>query len=344
MTRWRSRASSTGRMYRAHMPDGREVAVKVGPRRGGRAVATVNRPAERGSLTAGLSFGAASFLGTTMVTLFTSVFIARLYGVNVVGRFALVYAPVAAVSLLSTVREQPALQREVALLPPRHPRATGLFMAVFAFSSALTVVVAAIGVLITYFLFRGPINHPALFMPALVSMAGYTVFTNTCMNLDSIFVAYRDGRQLFVLRLHQAVLYLVLVVAVPIRLRLGVVARVHDDHLLGDPVPAPRDRTAALVDAQDFARRGAQWVRRASADAQVWVEADPDRAPVGRQRPDRYLGVGVGFHGGRRRCLQPGLVARPALPRGAPAPQRVALPHLGGAPAGARHRRASTVR
>ena len=213
MTGWRSRASSTGRMYRAEMPDGREVAVEVGPRRRGKPVPAGKQPAQRGSLTAGLSFGAASFLGNTTVALFTSVFIARLYGVNVVGEFALVYAPVAAVTLLSTVREQPALQREVALLPPRHPRSTGLFMAVFAFSTGLTVVVAAIGVLVTYFLFHGPINQPALFMPALVSMAGYTVFTNTCMNLDSIFIAYRDGRQLFVLRLHQAVLYLVLVVA-----------------------------------------------------------------------------------------------------------------------------------
>lgn len=166
----------------------------------------------RGTLFAGLSFGAASFLATTAVGVFTSIFIARLYGVTVVGQFALVYAPVLAAWLLSTVREQPALQREAAVLRPRDPRVTGLFAAVFTFSSALTVVVSVIAGVITYFLFNGPIHQPDLFIPAVASLIGYTLFTNTCMNFDSIFIAFRDGRQLFWLRMHQAVVYLVLIV------------------------------------------------------------------------------------------------------------------------------------
>ncbi|HLH66181.1 MAG TPA: polysaccharide biosynthesis C-terminal domain-containing protein [Solirubrobacteraceae bacterium] len=170
-------------------------------------------PPARGSLSAGLSFGAASFLTTTVATLFTSVFIARLYGVVVVGQFALVYAPVAAAALLSTVREQPALQRAIALLPPRHTYATALFYAVFAFSSGLTLAIALLGAGAVYLLFHGPIHHPGLVAPALVNLAGYTVFTNTCMNLDSVFIAFRDGRRLFVLRLHQALLYLALIFA-----------------------------------------------------------------------------------------------------------------------------------
>ena len=157
----------------------------------------------RGTLSAGLSFGAASFLAGTVAGMFTSVFIARLYGVKVVGEFALVYAPVLAVWLLSTVREQPALQREVAVLPPRHPRVTGLFAAIFTFSSALTVAVTGIATAVVYFLFHGPIGHPDLFMPALASLVGYTILTNTCINFDSIFVAFRDGRNLFWLRIHQ---------------------------------------------------------------------------------------------------------------------------------------------
>jgi O-antigen/teichoic acid export membrane protein len=166
----------------------------------------------RASLSSGLSFGALSFLSTAAVGLITSVFIARLYGVRVVGQFALVLAPVGAVWLLSTVREQPALVREAAILPPRSPRVTGLFLAVFAFSTALTMVVSAIGVIVVYFIFHGPIRHPELFLPAVASLAAYTLFTNTCVNFDSIFAAFRDGRGLFWLRLHQALLYLVLIV------------------------------------------------------------------------------------------------------------------------------------
>lgn len=133
------------------------------------------RPSKRGSLSAGLSFSAASFVGTTTVALFTSIFIARLYGIRVVGAFALVMAPVAAVTLLSTVREQPALQREVAILPPRHPRVTGLFLAVLGFSSGLTFVIAAIAIIAVYVVFHGPVHHPALFMPAVASLAGYAL-------------------------------------------------------------------------------------------------------------------------------------------------------------------------
>lgn len=166
----------------------------------------------RGTLSAGLSFGAVSFIGTTAVGLFTSIFIARLYGVRVVGQFALVYAPVLAAWLLSTVREQPALQREAAALQPRDPRVTGLFAAVFSFSTALTVIVSGIAAIVTVFLFRGPIKQPELIAPTLASLVGYTLFTNTCMNFDSIFIAFRDGRQLLWLRLHQAVVYLVLIV------------------------------------------------------------------------------------------------------------------------------------
>ncbi len=167
----------------------------------------------RGTLSAGLSFGAASFVGTTTVGLFTSIFIARLYGVRAVGQFALVYAPVLAVWLLSTVREQPALQREAAVLPPRDPRVTGLFAAVFTFSTALTVAVSGIAAIVTILVFQGPIKHPGLIAPALASLGGYTLFTNTCWNFDSIFIAFRDGRQLLWLRLHQALVYLVLIVA-----------------------------------------------------------------------------------------------------------------------------------
>lgn len=169
-------------------------------------------PPERGTLTAGLSLGAASFVINIVVSLVTSVLIARLFGVRVVGQFALAFAPTGAVWLLSTVREQPALQRKAAVLPPRHPALTGLFVAVFVFSTGLTVVIAAIAVVVSFFVFHGPIHHPDLFAPAVVSLAGYTVFTNTCVNFDSIFVAFRDGRGLFWLRLNQSLVYLALII------------------------------------------------------------------------------------------------------------------------------------
>lgn len=165
------------------------------------------------SYSEGLAFSLASFAVIGVTTLFTSVLSARLYGIHVVGQAALAMAPIAVVTLLSTVREQPSMVRELAKLEPRHPRATGIAMAVFLFSSTLTAVVSALGVLACYFVFHGPIHDPGLFVPAAVGLCGYLVIINTCWNIDGIFGAFRAGKELFAVRLNQAVVYGVLLVA-----------------------------------------------------------------------------------------------------------------------------------
>jgi O-antigen/teichoic acid export membrane protein len=114
---------------------------------------------------------------------------------------------------LSSVREQPALIRLLAPLQPRSPRVTGLFLPVFMFSSGLTLVVCGIGTIATYFIFHGPIDHPDLFLPAVVSLAGYLLFTNPCWNIDGVLVAFRAGRDLFWIRSQQMAAYLGLAIA-----------------------------------------------------------------------------------------------------------------------------------
>jgi O-antigen/teichoic acid export membrane protein len=147
-----------------------------------------------------------------LISLVTQVVVARVYGVRVIGEFALAFAPTGAVWILSTVREQAALVRELAKLPPQAPRSTALFLAVFCFSFLLTLGVAAIAVPIVWLVFHGPIYEPQLFAPAVVSLAGYVTVTNTCWNLDSMFSAYRAGMDLFWVRLDQALTYLGLAV------------------------------------------------------------------------------------------------------------------------------------
>jgi O-antigen/teichoic acid export membrane protein len=167
----------------------------------------------RGSFSRGAGLGVVSFALIAVISLVTQIVIARVYGIRVVGEFALAFAPAGAVWILSTVREQAALVRELARLPPRAPRATGLFVAVFSFSFLLTLGVAALAVPVTWLVFHGPIDQPQLFGPAVVSLAGYVAVTNTCWNLDSVFSAYRAGGDLFWVRLGQAVSYLALAVA-----------------------------------------------------------------------------------------------------------------------------------
>lgn len=167
----------------------------------------------RRSYTSGVAFGLASFAAIAVATLATSILTARIYGVTVIGEAALALAPVTIVTLLSTVREQPAMVRKIAQLSPRDPAVTGISLAVFCFSFALTAIVVASGVLASWLVFHGPIDQPDLFAPASAALVGYLLIVNTCWNVDGVLGAFRAGRELFAVRLHQALVYGVLVVA-----------------------------------------------------------------------------------------------------------------------------------
>ncbi|MGV1050460.1 MAG: lipopolysaccharide biosynthesis protein, partial [Solirubrobacterales bacterium] len=169
--------------------------------------------AERGSYRAGFFFGTLSFGATLALGFASTVLTARLYGVSVVGDYALVWAPVAALWVLSTIKEQQALFKELAELAPGHPRVTQLFAAVFTFSTGLTVAVGLLDAIVCCFVFPGPLDAPQLLAPALVSIAGYVVVTNSGWNIDSILSAFVAGRQLFRVRLDEAVSFIVLATA-----------------------------------------------------------------------------------------------------------------------------------
>lgn len=168
----------------------------------------------RGSYRAGFFFGTLSFLSTVGIGFASTVITARLYGVGVIGDYALVWAPVAAMWVLSSVKEQQALIKEITKLEPREPRVTQLFAAVFSFSMGLTLFVGALDAIACVFLFPGPLNAPQLLAPALVSIAGYTAITNVGWNVESILSSFVAGRQLFRVRLTESVSFVVLAVGV----------------------------------------------------------------------------------------------------------------------------------
>lgn len=170
--------------------------------------------ARHGSYRSGFAFGILSFLAMAVLGAVSTIVTARIYGVQIIGQFALVLAPVAALWVLSTAKEQAALIKEITALPPRHPRVTQLFAAVFTFSSGLTVVMSALAALVVWLVFRGPLHVPELVTPAFVSLAGYAIVTNTAWNFDAIFSAFVAGRQLFWVRLHEALSFLVIAIAI----------------------------------------------------------------------------------------------------------------------------------
>ncbi|HWI70711.1 MAG TPA: oligosaccharide flippase family protein, partial [Baekduia sp.] len=162
----------------------------------------------RASYRESIGFAALSSASMIVLGLVSSIAIAREYGATALGEFALAAAPTLAMAYLSSMQEQAALVRAVAVLEPGDVRVGALFYAVLAFSTGLTVVVAGLVLGATYLLFHGPVGHPELFGAAVVSMAGFVALTNVCWNIDMLLAAFRAGRQLFWVRLLQAVVYL----------------------------------------------------------------------------------------------------------------------------------------
>ena len=170
--------------------------------------------ARLGSYRSGFAFGGLGFVLATVLGVVSMIATSRLYGVRVIGQFALVSAPVGVLWVLSTVKEQQALIKEITGLPPRDPQVTRLFAAVFTFSAALTLAVAVLGAVASWFVFRGPLHEPGLVAPAFVSIAGYVLVTNTGWNVDSIFSAFVAGRQIFWVRLHEVLSFIAIAMIV----------------------------------------------------------------------------------------------------------------------------------
>lgn len=168
---------------------------------------------KRTSLKAGFGFAAGSFVANAVVGLFSAVLTARVYGVEVIGEFALATAPWLTLVQFSSVAEQVALQREVATMPLRDPRATALFLPVLGFSFSLTSLAAVPITLLGIVALRGPIDQPELVAPAVTIVVAYCLLENTSWNVDALFAGFRAARELFWSRLTQVSTFVVLALA-----------------------------------------------------------------------------------------------------------------------------------
>ena len=205
--------------------------------------------AARASYSEGLAYGVLSFGSLAVLSTASSIATARIYGIDTLGRYALIAAAVNATLFLSTAQERPGFVRAITVLTPRAPRVTGLFLAVFAFSATLTIVVGLITTIIVYFLFTGPIHQPELFVPAVVNIASYVILENSSGNIDGLLSAFRAGRLLFVIRLVQAASLFAIAVALGLTL----------DTVWGLVLASVGSSAIALVLRICFVRRYMRW-------------------------------------------------------------------------------------
>ena len=168
---------------------------------------------ERRSLKSGLSYGAISFSCTVTIAVVSSIVSARIYGVNVMGQFALVSAPAAVIWFLSNAGEQTAAVRMFVDLPHRHPRVTGIWVVVYCFSMVLTSTIGLLVLVGAYFLMHGPLNHPGLFPPTAVNTLGCIFVSNTAWNLETPLTAFMAARELFWIRIVQPSVFVLIAIS-----------------------------------------------------------------------------------------------------------------------------------
>jgi O-antigen/teichoic acid export membrane protein len=172
-----------------------------------------DNPSESSTVKRGMSFAMVSFIVNGAVGVAGAILTSRLYGVDIIGQYALVVAPWIMLIQVSNAAERMAFIREVSGLPRRDPRVNGLFFPVLGFSALITSVMAVPVLIISTLVLRGPADQAALVAPAIAVVLGYVVLDNTSANLDGIFSAYRAGGELFVGRLVQMVAFPLLAVA-----------------------------------------------------------------------------------------------------------------------------------
>jgi O-antigen/teichoic acid export membrane protein len=173
----------------------------------------------RGSLRDGVRYALGGFGAGAVISLLGAVVIARFYGATTVGRYALAIAPTNILMITSTAREQIALIRELAASPDRTEDATSIAIATLVFSEALTIAMAIPVMAGTYALYHGVIGHPEILPAAFVVAGVYIAAGNIGANCDSVLSAYKAGRRLFFIRLHEALI--LPLVAVVLALAVG---------------------------------------------------------------------------------------------------------------------------
>ena len=148
----------------------------------------------------GLKYSLYDTLTSFALGLVSAIVTARVFGAEVIGAFALASLLTGSLHMVSNVREQGGLVRELTRHPAGAPQTRALVLMVLGFSALLTLAVLVPFGALSVWLLRDVFEQPDLVAPFAVLVAAYLLLDNTSFNLDAPLVAYRDGRSLWIVR------------------------------------------------------------------------------------------------------------------------------------------------
>jgi O-antigen/teichoic acid export membrane protein len=153
----------------------------------------------------GLRYSAYDTASSLVLGLASAIITARVFGAEVIGAFALAALLTGSLHLVSNLREQGGLVRELTRHARSAPEPPALLWVTLALSAAITLVVLVPFAALSVWLLTDVFDRPELVLPFAVLAAGYLLLDNTSFNLDAPLVAYRDGRSLWFARMAMSV-------------------------------------------------------------------------------------------------------------------------------------------
>ena len=153
----------------------------------------------------GLRYSAYDTVTSLVLGLASAIITARVFGAEVIGAFALAALLTGSLHLVSNLREQGGLVRELTRHRRDAPEPPALLWVTLALSVTITIVVLAPFAVASVWLLRDVFDRPELVLPFAVLAAGYLLLDNTSFNFDAPLVAYRDGRSLWFARMAMSV-------------------------------------------------------------------------------------------------------------------------------------------
>jgi O-antigen/teichoic acid export membrane protein len=149
----------------------------------------------------GLKYSAYDSVTSVVLGLASAIATARVFGVEVIGAFALATLLTGSLHMISNVREQGGLVRELTRYEPGSPEPPALLWSTLALSAAITVAVLIPFGALSVFLLSDVFDRPELVAPFFVLCGAYLAIDNTAFNFEAPLVAFRDGRSVWFARM-----------------------------------------------------------------------------------------------------------------------------------------------
>jgi O-antigen/teichoic acid export membrane protein len=156
--------------------------------------------AEQDRYARALKYSAYDTVSAVVLGLVSAILTARVFGIEVIGAFALASLLTGSLHMVSNVREQGGLVRELTRYAPNAPECRALLWLVLGFSAMLTVAILVPFGALAVFLLHDVFDRPELVAPFAALAASYVVLDNTSFNLEAPLVAFRDGRGIWLAR------------------------------------------------------------------------------------------------------------------------------------------------